>query len=204
MASEAATNQDLPTRPRGVILRAAEAAAWCDGYAFLEAARREADQLRDAARKVYASEYAQGYEDGIAAGSTEAARLVSETAVKVDRYLGTLEQEVIDLALDVVQRMLGEFDVTTLVAKAARQAVAEVRRAKYLKISVHPNAVAVVRDELDAVLRDSDVGFTIEINADSKLAEGTCLVTTDVAVVDASIDAQLAAITSAVAGKERA
>ncbi|TIL70336.1 MAG: HrpE/YscL family type III secretion apparatus protein, partial [Mesorhizobium sp.] len=169
----------VPRRPVARILRAAEARAWQDGHAFLDEARRDAQQLRDAARRAYAAEYAQGYEDGKARGDEDAARLVSETAVKVDRYLGGLEAEIINLALDVVRRVLGEFDASMLVAKAAAQAVTEIRRAKYLKVRLHPASVNRVRDELNAVLRESDLGMTVEIDADDTLATGACILSTD-------------------------
>ena len=194
----------VPRRPVARILRAAEARAWQDGHAFLDEARRDAQQLRDAARRAYAAEYAQGYEDGKAQGDADAARLVSETAVKVDRYLGGLEAEIINLALDVVRRVLGEFDASMLVAKAAAQAVTEIRRAKYLKVRLHPASVNRVRDELNAVLRESDLGMTVEIDADDTLATGACILSTDIAVIDASIEAQLDAIAAAISSKAEA
>jgi type III secretion protein L len=194
----------VPRRPVVRILRAAEARAWQDGHAFLDEARRDAQQLRDAARRAYAAEYAQGYEDGKAQGDADAARLVSETAVKVDRYLGGLEAEITGLALDVVRRVLGEFDASMLVAKAAAQAVTEIRRAKYLKVRVHPASVNRVRDELNAVLRESDLGMTVEIDADDTLATGACILLTDIAVIDASIEAQLNAIAAAISSKAEA
>lgn len=201
-AREKTVADALPTRPRARILRAAEARAWQDGYGFLDAARREAEEIRLSAREAYAGEYAQGYQDGKAAGEEDAARLVAETVVKVDRYLGSIEKEVVGMALDVVRRMLGDMDVATLVARAARQAVADVRRAKYLKITVHPDAVEEVRTALQAMLEDSGLGLTIEILTDSTLAEGGCIVASDVAVVDASIEAQLASIGAAIAARE--
>ncbi|RWQ06769.1 type III secretion system stator protein SctL [Mesorhizobium sp.] len=194
----------VPRRPVARILRAAEARAWQDGHAFLDEARRDAQQLRDAARRAYAAEYAQGYEDGKARGDADAARLVSETAVKVDRYLGGLEAEIITLALDVVRRVLGEFDASMLVAKAAAQAVTEIRRAKYLKVRLHPASVNRVRDELNAVLRESELGMTIEIDADDTLATDACILSTDIAVIDASIEAQLNAIAAAISSKAEA
>ncbi|MDG4884021.1 type III secretion system stator protein SctL [Mesorhizobium sp. WSM4884] len=194
----------MPRRPYARILRAAEARARQDGYAFLEEARQDAQRMREAARRAYAAEYAQGYEDGKAQGDADASRLISETAVKVDRYLGGLEAEVTGLALEVVRRILGEFDVGTLVARAARQAVTEIRRAKYLKVRVHPASVGRVREELDAVLRKSDLGMTVEIDTDHALAQGACILSTDVAVIDASIDAQLDAIAAAISSKAEA
>ncbi|SIT55725.1 Type III secretion component, YOP proteins translocation protein L [Mesorhizobium prunaredense] len=194
----------VPRRPVARILRAAEARAWQDGHAFLDEAKRDAQQLRDAARRAYAAEYAQGYEDGKAQGDADAARLVSETAVKVDRYLGGLEAEIVNLALDVVRRVLGEFDASMLVAKAAAQAVTEIRRVKYLKVRLHPASVSRVRDELNAVLRESDLGMTVEIDADDTLATGACILVTDIAVIDASIEAQLDAIAAAISSKAEA
>ncbi|KUM28950.1 type III secretion protein [Mesorhizobium loti] len=191
----------VPRRPRARILRADEARAWLDGYAFLDEARRDAQQMREAARRAYAAEYAQGYEDGKVQGDADAARLVSETTIKVDRYLAGLDAEVTGLALDVVRRMLGEFDVSMLVAKAAGQAIAEIRRAKYLKVRVHPASVGRVRDELRAVLRESDPGMTVEIDGDDTLAADACILSTDVAVIDASIGAQLDAIADALVSK---
>ena len=191
----------LPPRPTGRILRAAEARAWQDGFTFLDVAKREAEKLRESAKRVYASEYAQGYEDGKAEGDAEAARITNEAAIKVDRYLGGLEIEVIHLALDLVRKALGDFDVSELVAKAARQAIAEIRRAKYMKLSVHPDAVDSVRDELSAILSNGNLGFTVHIDADAALERGACIVSTDIAVVDASIDAQLRAIATALEAK---
>lgn len=199
MANRIAAVDDLPVRPSGRILRAAEAQAWQDGYNFLEVAKREAAQLRESARLAYASRYAQGYQDGKAAGEAEAARLVSEATVKVDRYLGTLRKDIIEVAIDVVRRVLGEFDVAELVAKAASQAVAELRRARHVKISVHPSAAANVQRELETMLRDSALGLTFEVHTDARLAPGACVLSTDIAIVDASVDAQLRALAAALA-----
>lgn len=122
MSSADATWTTLP-RPRARILRAEEVRAWQDGHAFVETAKAEARKLSDAAKRAYAAEYAQGYKDGKAQGEVDATRLVAGTSAKVDRYLAGLEAEVAGLALDVVRRVLGEFDVGTLVARAAMQAL---------------------------------------------------------------------------------
>ncbi|PLP57382.1 HrpE/YscL family type III secretion apparatus protein [Mesorhizobium loti] len=200
MSSANATQTTLP-RPRARILRADEVRVWQDGYAFVEQAKAEAQKLNEAAKRAYATEYAQGYNDGKTQGETDAARLVVDTSAKVDRYLAGLEAEVAGLALDVVRRVLGQFDVGTLVAKAARQAIYELRRAKYLKFRVHPQNVGRLRDELSAILPDSDLGMSLEIDADDTLAPGACILSTDMAVIDAGIEAQLEAIAAAMASR---
>ncbi|MCG7503611.1 type III secretion system stator protein SctL [Mesorhizobium retamae] len=202
MASSEANRTNLP-RPRARILRADEVKAWQEGHAFLGQAKAEAQKLNDAAKRAYAVEYAQGYKDGKAQGEIEAARLIADTSARVDRYLAGLEGEVAGLALDVVRRVLGQFDVGTLVASAARQAISEVRRAKYLKFRVHPQNISRLRDELNLALQDSDLGMSVEIDADDTLALEACILSTDMAVIDAGIEAQLVAITAAIASKSQ-
>jgi type III secretion protein L len=201
--SSADVTRTILAQPRARILRADEVTAWQDGYAFLEQAKVEAQKLNDAAKRAYATEYAQGYKDGRSEGETAAARLVVDTSAKVDRYLGGLEAEVAGLALDVVRRVLGQFDVGTLVAKAARQAISEIRRAKYLRFRVHPQNVSRMRDELSAILADSDLGMALEIDADDTLAPTACILSTDMAVIDAGIEAQLEAIAAAIASRSQ-
>lgn len=190
---------ELPRRPYARVIKAAEADAWRDGYAFLEKAEVAARKLRDDSKRLYAAEYSRGYDEGLAAGHEEALRLVAETTGKVDAYLGSLQDEVVDLALDIVRRMLGDFDVSHLVAKAAAQAVSDIRRARYVRVRVHPDAADAVRTEIDAVTSGMDPapGFDITVEADDKVAPGTCTVTTEATVIDASIAAQLSAFRAA-------
>jgi type III secretion protein L len=65
-------------------------------------------------------------------------------------------------------------------------------------VTVHPQAVDAVRDELAAVRAESSFQGMIEVIADADLPRDGCVVATDVAVVDATIGAQIAAIAEAV------
>ncbi|MBS3647168.1 type III secretion system stator protein SctL [Pseudaminobacter sp. 19-2017] len=188
----------LPTRPGKRILKAAEAQAWQDGFAFLDAAKRRAAELHDTARSAYGDSFAEGYRDGKTEGAAEAARLLAEVIAKVDRYFGSIEKDVIGLATDVIARVLGEFDANELVAKAAGQAISEMRRSRFIKVSVHPQALDAVRDELAAIRAESTFQGTFEVIADADLPRDGCVVATDIAVVDATIGVQIAAIAEAV------
>lgn len=194
MTIEVANADKLPTRPLGRILRAIEAQAWQDGFGFLEAARRESDRLRSDARRAYADEYARAYVDGKSKGQEEATRLILETTLKVDRYLNALEAEVRELALGIVRNVLGEFDISVIVAKAATEAISKVRRGKLVRVTVNPRTAEHVRNELNAILQDSKLGLTIDLKVDGTLAEGACIIATDFAVLDMSVDAQLDAL----------
>jgi type III secretion protein L len=186
---------DLPRGPGAKVLRAAEVDAWQDGYRFLAEVRRASAQVEETARKTYASEYARGFAEGRMAGADEGARLVTETAAKVDRHLAALEHEIGALALDVVRRVLGQLDTVELVTRTASQAIAEFRREKFLKVTVHPAAVDQVVTTLAALPRDG--GPTVTVEADPALDERGCIVASDFAVIDAGIEAQLKAFAAA-------
>jgi type III secretion protein L len=175
---------DLPTSPTARILRGPEQAAWADGFRFLEAAE-----------EAYEAERRRGYAEGKDMGSQEASVLVAETAVKVDRYVATLDKQIAGLALDIVRRVLNDFDQAELVARAAATALADFRRDKALKVSVHPSAEARVRAHLAGRLPRPDLTVTIE--ADPALGTADCLISSDAAMVNASIDTQLEAMARA-------
>jgi type III secretion protein L len=188
------TTNKLPRGPGFRILRSLEAAAWQDGFRFLAEAGEQAERLKQAARRTAAAEQARGFEQGRAAGAADAARLVSETAVKVDHYLASIEQQIADLATAIARRVLGDFDAADLVARAAAQAVSDFRREKWVKLTVHPDAVERVRAALGRGA--GDLGPIVTVEADPAREPTSCVLISEFAVVDASIDTQLSAISA--------
>jgi len=172
---------DLPTGPTRRIVRGQDQAAWVDGFSFLGAARQAFEEERQ-----------RGFIEGRDAGSAEAIELVAETALKVDRYLATLDKQIAGLTLDIVRRVLANFNNADLVAHAAATALADFRRDKVLKVCVHPSAEARVRSHLTTRLPRADLVVTVE--SDASLGPTDCLISSDAAVVNASIDVQLEAI----------
>jgi type III secretion protein L len=192
---------ELPAEPGARILRAAEAAAWQDGFRFLAAVRESASKTEENNRAAYAAAYEKGYTDGRAAGALEASRMIRDTTLAVDRYLARLEHDIGALALSVVRRMFDDLDVTDLVARAAAQAVYELRQEKGLRVTVHPVAVDRVHMALAGSKLSNQVPVTVE--SDPALDEGACIVASDFAVVDASIEVQLQALEAGLASGDR-
>ena len=172
----------LPKAPGVKIIRKRDEAAWRDGYRLLAQAK-----------EIYESERAKGFAEGKAAGTQEAAKIVIETAEKVDRYLAALDQEVAALAMDIVRRILGQYDQANLVAQATAQAIADLRHEKALKITVHPS----VHQQVMEVIARSGRQNTIQVDSDPTAAPDRCLIASEFAVVDASIETQLATIAAA-------
>ncbi|MDH4571778.1 FliH/SctL family protein [Salinicola acroporae] len=178
----------LPPRPGKVILRAEEAEAWIDGYAFLDRARRQAADQDRVLREARDEAYAEGFEAGRRAGEIQAARLLTTTRDDVARYLEHLEPALAELALDLVRRLLGEFDEAELVAHCVRQALREWRQEHRIRIRVAPSLEARVATLLSA---DPTVTQDYEVEADPQLGPEQCLLMTPVAVMDIGVDSQL-------------
>lgn len=182
---------DLPAGPGSRIVRAAQVDVWQDAYRLLAAVREAAGKVEENARNAYAAAHAKGFAEGRSAGEIEASRLLRDTTLAVDRYLAKLESEIGALALRVVRRVLGELDVADVVARAAAQALAEFRQEKFLKVTVHPAAAERVSTALAALTQEG--GPTVTVESDPALDQDACVVTSDFAVVEAGIEAQLRA-----------
>jgi type III secretion protein L len=185
---------DGPTT--GSVLNARDVKAWQDAFEFLNHAEKqiaeEKTQAEETASRLYEAERTRGYEDGKA----EATRLITETTLKVDRFLQSIEPQVAQLAMSVVHRVLGNFDTRDLVAAAAAHAIVDLRREKGLTVSVHPDVVDSVSREFARLGLSGRIEVTIEGNP--ALDRAACIVASDLAVVDASIKTQLSAIAAAI------
>src|ERR1043166_7854029 len=184
---------DGPTT--GSVLNARDVKAWQDAFEFLSHAEKQiAEQKTEAeqtAARLYEAERARGYEDGKA----EATKLITETTLKVDRFLQSIEPQVAQLAMSVVQRVLGNFDTRDLVAAAAAHAIADLRREKGLTVTVHPDVVDSVSKEFARLGVRHRMAVTLEGNP--SLDPTACTIASDLAVIDAGLKTQLAAIATA-------
>jgi type III secretion protein L len=187
---------DLANRAGGPVLHRDEAKIWQEAYQFLADAKAQFGcaqrEAQEAARHIRESAHAEGYAEGRAAGAAEATRLVAETTARMDRHLRNIERQVADLAMDIVRRVLGQFDAADLVGAVATQALGELRQQKILKVTVHPASADRVRAAIAGFGPTGVADPMVEV--DAKLDKAACIVTADSVVVDAGIEPQLAAI----------
>ena len=180
----------------GSVLNARDVKAWQDAFEFLNHAEKQiAEQKTEAeetASRLYESERVRGYEDGKA----EATKLITETTLKVDRFLQSIEPQVAQLAMSVVNRVLGNFDTRDLVAAAAAHAIVDLRREMRLTLTVHPHVVYCAYTEFARLGFSKRMEVTIEGNP--TLDPTACIIASDLAVIDASVKTQLAAIAAAI------
>ena len=180
-------------RPRCRVVPSDEVAAWETGRSYLEAAERFSERLRDNAASAFEDAKHRGFEEGRKEGAEAAARLLAELAGRADRQLAGSDRQIIDLAIAVLRRVLGDFDARELLTRAVHHALTNERQNRRLTLHVTPGMVENLRADLDGML-EPDLRHLITVEADAKAALGECRLASDIGFVDLGIDAQLRAL----------
>lgn len=190
MASDPAS---LPIRPRTHIVPAAEVTAWRDGFLVLAEAKRIADEMRARTLAAYEFEKRRGFQEGRQAGAEEAARLLAETTLKIDRSLAEAEREVAALVVSAVEQILGAFDQVDLMVRAVQHALAQVRKAKHLVLYVTPPLVEEIRTRLAEGGKPSATAV-VHVEADANLSPSAAVLSSELGFVELGIEAQVRAL----------
>lgn len=176
---------ELPSRPAARILRADEAALWTEGFAFLQAAKNQAEQIRADSDQWLQAARAEGFESARQAGAEQAAQLLVQTQSQVQHYLSSLETSLADLALGIVREVLGELDNAERVVRCTRQALSAFRQDQALTLWVPPAEVDALRQRLKLE------GVALAVAADEQLSAGQARLSSPAGSVELGLEAQL-------------
>ncbi|WP_438867520.1 type III secretion system stator protein SctL [Pseudomonas sp. L1(2025)] len=176
---------ELPSRPAARILRADEAALWTEGFAFLQAAKNQAEQIRADSDQWLQAARAEGFESARQAGAEQVAQLLVQTQSQVQHYLSSLETSLADLALGIVREVLGELDNAERVVRCTRQALSAFRQDQALTLWVPPAEVDALRQRLKLE------GVALAVAADEQLSAGQARLSSPAGSVELGLDAQL-------------
>lgn len=176
---------ELPSRPTARILRAEEAALWTDGFAFLQAAKDQAEQVKAESDQWLQAARAEGFETARQEGAEQVAQLLVQTQSQVQHYLSSLEASLADLALGIVREVLGELDNAERVVRCTRQALSAFRQDQALTLWVPPAEVEALRQRL------KHEGLAIAVDADEQLSAGQARLNSPAGSVELGLEAQL-------------
>jgi len=179
---------ELPTRPASRIVRAAEAPLWIDGYAFAQAARDEAEQVRRDSARWLQEARDEGFAEARRQGDEQVIERLAEATAQVDGYLAGLETALVDLALGVVREVLDERDNAELLLCCTRKALLAFRQDQQLTLFVAASELDPVRDRLTS---DSHGMPALTVEADAQLAAGQARLSGPVGSVEIGLEAQL-------------
>ena len=176
---------ELPSRPAARILRAEEAALWTDGFAFLQAAKDQAEQIKADSDQWLHAARAEGFESARQAGAEQVAQLLVQTQAQVQHYLSSLETSLADLALGIVREVLGELDNAERVVRCTRQALSAFGQDQALTLWVPPAEVDALRQRLKLE------GLALAVDADEQLGVGQARLSSPAGSVELGLEAQL-------------
>ncbi len=155
-----------------------------------------------------------GYDEGFAQGRQEALvtgrqalqgqvatlqQLMQSLATPFTELDETVESELLSLAMLVAKQVIRR-ELSTepeLVLNIVREAVAQLPVAsRFVSLQLHPEDARLVREHLSVPLEEGQW----QIVEDAAITRGSCIVTTEHARIDASIEQQITRISEAVLG----
>jgi flagellar assembly protein FliH len=172
-----------------------------DLLAVVEAARSEADQIREQAR---AEGFAAGLAEGAAAAHAEAQAQLAPAVQALHTAVQALEAEragmadrveegAVELALELAGKVVGgaieaQPERVLDVVRGALRCFMERER---VHILVHPDDLGLVRESMDAVAGELGGIEHVEVQEERRIGRGGAIVRTATAQVDASLQTKL-------------
>jgi flagellar assembly protein FliH len=169
--------------------------------AVVEAARSEADQIREQAR---AEGFAAGLAEGAAAAHAEAQAQLAPAVQALHTAVQALEAEragmadrveegAVELALELAGKVVaGAIDAQPeRVLDVVRGALRCFMERERVHILVHPDDLGLVRESMDAVAGELGGIEHVEVQEERRIGRGGAIVRTATAQVDASLQTKL-------------
>lgn len=193
--------QERPARRR---ISAAEWMGAERAEALVASAEAEAAAVRAAADQVRAAAVLEGRAEGRAEGLEAAAEQVSarlgQLAEAQATWLACAELDLAELAVEMARRILGQelrADPGAVLANA-RAALRVAGPARRLRVRLHPDLVAQLRERTPALASQVE-GRALELVADAALIPGDVLVETEAGQVDGRLESRLERFRAALA-----
>lgn len=181
----------LPDRK---VIRAVEYQAYLDSTALIAEAQAEAARIREAAQQEFEAQKAQGYEEGLLEGKMQMAEKMVDGVTKAVEYFTAIEEQVVNLVIKSLEKILGDFDDRDLVVRIVRNILSLARNQRVVTVRVRPEDASAVKQRVHELLQGHPMISHLQIEPDPRLGRGGCILETDMGVVDASVDVQMEAI----------
>jgi type III secretion protein L len=166
---------------------------------ILARAQEQAAQLLEEARLESEKVLADSLEQGYAAGLDKWNDALAEAWKQREDFLAQNEAELLKLAVAIARRVIGESVKADadVVLQVAKEALRSVRSERKVTIKVNPSDEANLRLKSETLkMLGAEVGELVIVGNPS-IAAGGCVVESDLGIIDAQIDTQLASIEDA-------
>lgn len=183
--------------PAARVVRAQEHAVLAEAQALLDNAHAQAEAILAGAQEAFEAERQRGYADGKEQALLDQAEKMIETVGRTVEYFAGVENEMVDLVMLAVRKVVDGFDDREKVLIVVRNALAVVRNQKQMTLRLHPDDVDAVRARINDLLAAyPGVGY-LDILGDGRLSRGACILESEIGMVEASLEGQLTALRGA-------
>lgn len=179
------------------VLRAADLAAYRGAEQAVAAAHAQAQEIIASARAVFEQERARGYREGTDLARAEGAQRIAEQVARTDNYFSEVEERLVTLVMQAVRKIVHGYGERERVVHSVRNALAVVRNQKHLTLRVNPHNVEHVQARTAALLADYPGVSLLDVIADARLGGDCCVLESEIGMVEASTEGQLAALAAA-------
>lgn len=187
----------IQVQPGRKVLHADEMEVLADSEAVMAAAREQADLIVGQAQAALEAEKRRGFAQGQEQARMEAAeRLIENVARQVD-FFARLEGRMVDLVMDAVRTVIHGYGDKERVLITVRNVLAVARSQKQVTVRVAPDQAIVVRERIAELKAEFPGIEVIEVMGDHRFEGDACMLETEIGVVEASLETQLAALRQA-------
>ncbi len=188
--------------PETKILKAKDYALFLQAEEIVAKAEEKAKQIELDAQKAYEELKKQGYEEGLLEGRMEYGEKMLDTAMAAIDYLGNLEEALVKTVMLAVRKVIGEIDNNDLIVKIIQVALTNLHSQQKVLIKISAADEKAVRDSLDLMLKSAPGSLSyVDIAIDPRMTTGNCILESELGLLDASIETQLAILENALLKK---
>lgn len=183
--------------PTARILKREEHAFLLEGQRIVEAARHEADLIRQEAQQEYERKRQEGFQKGQEEGKAEISERIVETLGQSAAYFSKVEDAMVDMVVRSIRNVLGEMNQREIVERVVHRALESTRNESHVTVRVSPSQAEWLKTRVNSILQSFPKVQFLNIQPDNRLPEDGCVLETEIGVVDATLETQLKAIEKA-------
>lgn len=139
----------------------------------------------------------RGYEEGMEQGKQEIANTMMDFVTKSSSSFSKLESDVTDVVKMALRKIIGKIDKQELIVSVVKNSLQKIKMQKHATLKVAPVDAPLLRDKITELTQDTPMIEFLDVCADAHLQQGSCILETELGVIDASIPVQLEAIENA-------
>lgn len=195
------TNNTLSLSTGKKIIKAQELHQFIEANNIIKEAEIRAKNILENAEHEYQIRKEQGYLDGQNEGKLEHTEKLMETVLSSVEFLENIENTVVDVVTESIKKVIGELDDNERIIRIVHTALQHVRNQQQIKIKVNPHDEKIIQNSLTTMRNNQQSVNFFDVIADPKLAINSCIIESELGVIDASLSTQLKALENAFKNK---